>query len=279
MIYLHAEPVFLLDAIKRINEDIERIVQWAVDNKLTINPGKTKAMILGTLRFVRNVDLDSVPQVRVGESAIPFSDSVEYLGVTINSTLSWEKQATKTISKVNSALYQLKLCRQLLPVPLRVKLVSALMLPHFDYCCTVLTNITGQHNLRLQRALNRCVRFIFNLKRDEHITPYLVRLGWLKIDLRRSYLVGSLTFSVLRKEKPQVIFSNFTFRHENMQRNTRSPTDILNLPLCRTEFFKRSFCFSAAELWNSLPSDIRNTTCIGSFKAKLYKFLFSSLSA
>jgi len=40
-----------------------------------------------------------------GGVTIPYSDSIKYLGVTISNTLSWEKQISKTTSRVFAALY------------------------------------------------------------------------------------------------------------------------------------------------------------------------------
>ncbi|XP_071652781.1 uncharacterized protein [Temnothorax longispinosus] len=268
-------PGLLADAIVRINEDIKIVVQWATENGLKINPKKTQAIIVGTLRYISSLESDALPSIYVNDSIIPFSDSVEYLGVTLICSLSWERQISKTIMRVNSALYQLKLCKHLLPLPFRIMLVSALIVPILDYGCTILTNITGEQNLRLQRAYNRCVRFIFQAKWDEHITPYFDRLGWLKISFRRLYFVGSLTFSVLAKKKPEVIFSNFVFKHDRVTREIRAPLGTLILPQCRTEFYKRSFCSSAAELWNGIPPNIRNASSLPVFKSKLYNHLLA----
>jgi len=53
----------------------------------------------------------------------------------------------------------------------------------------------------------------------------------------------------------------------------RTPNDYLLLLLCRTEFFKRSFSNCAAEVWNSIPRDIRNAASLRNFKCKLYNYL------
>lgn len=177
LIYIHTEPRLLAEAIEKVNSDIDMTIQWATENKLTINPKKTKAMILGTRRYVSGLRRDVLLSIRVGGTVIPFVDEVVYLGVTINSALSWERQVSGTVSRVNRALYQLKLCGNFLPLNLRVRLVSSLIVPLFNYCCAVFTNVTEEQNLRLQRACNRCVRFIFRARWDEHITPYLARLG------------------------------------------------------------------------------------------------------
>jgi len=118
---------------------------------------------------------------------LSFFDTVKYLCITITSSLSRKRQVSRTISKVSFALYQLKLCRHLLPFS-HVKLVLTLIFLILDYCCAIQTNITcKQKGLRLQWALNMCVRFIFRAKWDEHITPR--QLDCLKIRFRLRFIL------------------------------------------------------------------------------------------
>ncbi|XP_050455556.1 uncharacterized protein LOC126853664 [Cataglyphis hispanica] len=143
------------------------------------------------------------------KSTVQYSTSIKYLGVTITNTLSWEKQVTIMTNKIHSILYQLKLCKHLLPEVLRSKLVTMLIYPHVDYCCAAYTDMTTKHNLKLHRAINSCIRFIFNVKADMHITPYYERLRWLRINSRRTYFVGCLLFRILRTGQPGRLHSNF----------------------------------------------------------------------
>ena len=58
-------------------------------------------------------------------------------------------------------------------------------------------------------------------------------------------------------------------------RTTRAEDDLLSVPQCRTELYKRSFSVSAATLWNSLPGTIRRAQTLGIFKGRLYNYLLS----
>ncbi|XP_050449694.1 uncharacterized protein LOC126850592 [Cataglyphis hispanica] len=188
-------------------------------------------------------------------------------------TSSWEKQVTNMTNRIHSALYQLKLCRHLLPEALKSKLVISLIYPHVDYCCVAYTDMTTEQSLRLHRAVNAYVRFIFNVRTDEHITPYYVRLRWLKVNARRAYFVGCLLYKILETKQPSLLHSNFNCRIATSDRATRAPRDGLFLPLCRTELFKRSFRLTSARFWNGLPQSIRSAATLADFKQKLYSRL------
>ncbi|KMQ87075.1 reverse transcriptase [Lasius niger] len=189
-IYTHCEPRDLVDTIRKVNKDIESVLGWSTANRLILNSDQTQAIIMGTSRFINAIDLSTQPEIRVDGSRIQYSTSIKYLGVTIMNTLSWEKQVTNMSNRIHSVLYQLKLCKHLFPEALESRLKHTH--PPTHYCCAAYTDMTAEHNLKLYRAMNCCIRFIFNVKADVHITPYYERLGWLKIVARRAYFVGCL---------------------------------------------------------------------------------------
>ena len=158
-------------------------------------------------------------------------------------------------------------------MPLRSRMVYTLVMPLFDYCCAVLTDLTGVLNTRLQRALNASVRYIFRVKWDEHISPYFDKLAWLKISARRKYFVGCLLYSILHYKRPSNLYCAFNYRGNVALRATRAPDNSLVLPLCRTELFRKSFRCTAIDLWNSLPIETRSADTLDIFKGRLFIFL------
>lgn len=114
IIYIHCDPKEIDDHIIKVNEDIVSINDWALHNVMQLNAIKTQAIILGSARYINALDHDSIAKIVVGEIEIPYSSSVDYLGISISNTLSWDKQVTTMVRKANYALYQLKLCKNLL---------------------------------------------------------------------------------------------------------------------------------------------------------------------
>ena len=62
--------------------------------------------------------------------------------------------------------------------------------------------------------------------------------------------------------------------NDNQPYNLRNRNDFINIPR-RTHTFESSFVPSAIELWNSLPSTLREIQSISSFKRKLVQTMFS----
>ncbi|KAL6446824.1 hypothetical protein ACFW04_001332 [Cataglyphis niger] len=246
-----------------VNEDIIATIDWFTSNRLFLNPEKTQVIVLGTLRYVKIIDLTTLPEIIMDDHTIQFSTSVKYLGVTIMNSLSWEKQVTTVSNKIYSVLYQLKLCKKLLPEALRIKLVASLIYLHVDYCCAAYTDMTAEHNLKLHRTINSCIRFIFNVKMNEHITPYYKKLRWLKIMPTIQDAPNWTSF----------LCSNFNHRVLESDQASRFSEDTLIQSQCRTELFKRSFRITFVRLWNDLPFFVKNAKTITKFKEELYAHL------
>ncbi|XP_012531807.1 uncharacterized protein LOC105834115 [Monomorium pharaonis] len=185
-------------AVGRISEDIAAIERWATTNGLTFNARKTKALLLGSARFVNSIRANTTISLKLNGAPIELVDQATSLGVLLSGVLSWSEQVNATARKVNGALWRLKLHQGCLSTALRNRLVSSLIFPLFDYCFAVFTDLTGQQKLKLRRLINACVRFIYNLRKDEHVSDYYNSLGWLSADSRRTYLVECLLFSILR---------------------------------------------------------------------------------
>ena len=159
---------------------------------------------------------------------------------------------------------------------LRKHIIQALLFPLVDYCCLVLSNIFKKQNLKIQRVLNTGVRYIYEVWKNDHVTPYRRELGWLRIAGRRQYFAVCLLYKILRTGEPAYL-ARFFLRRVNTRPSREGGSLPLVLPSHRTETLSRSFHVSAAKLWNSLPSHISNASSLVVFKHLVYQHLFASL--
>ena len=77
--------------------------------------------------------------------------------------------------------------------------------------------------------------------------------------------------AILKKEFMTDLCSKFTWRDSAY--NLRDSENKLNVPLPRTNYYRNSFSYNGATLWNSLPCDIRNIESLGVFKRKINDIL------
>ena len=94
-------------------------------------------------------------------------------------------------------------------------------------------------------------------------------LRWDNLSLRRQKLKLGLMFKTL-KSNPSYLQEFFSICGTGY--NLRNSEVRLNLPKPRTNYLKRSFCYSGALLWNSLPQEIRKLQTQAKFKKALKYF-------
>ena len=175
-------------------------------------------------------------------------------------------------------MHSLKRLKNFLPPDLKRILVQTLVIPHFDYCDILLTDLAENLSDKLQRVHNMCIRYIFNIRRYEHISPSFEDLSWLRLNDRRTLHSLVLLFQILRTSSPNYLASRFHFLSSNHDLNTRSQHNLtLSIPYHRTCLYFISYSVSYSRCWDSLPLDIRGCRTLASFKRLVNNLLLCSV--
>ena len=87
------------DGENLINLDLDKIYNWLLASKLSINVEKTKCMI-----FATEYKLGKCPDftVKINGSKIKQVDRKDYLGLTLDEKLKWDKQVHQMSKKISS---------------------------------------------------------------------------------------------------------------------------------------------------------------------------------
>ena len=76
-------------------------------------------------------------------------------------------------------------------------------------------------------------------------------------------------YKTIHKLTPVYLQEIFTTRNTNY--DLRDAENKLYVPKPRTDYLKRSFCYSGAFLWNNLPHNIRMSDSLRNFKRGINK--------
>jgi hypothetical protein len=240
-IYFHCPLQELNDGLACVNSDIAAVTNWACLNGMLLNANKTKAMIIGTARYINRINFAMLDPLIVDGTSIAFVNSARALGVTLNSTLTWNDHVLAVRKQIFKVLFQLKHSSDMLSQTLRAKLISNLVIPLLDYGCIVYIDVTKEQSLSLQRALNACIRFIYSARRDDHIKPFFRELKWLSPDNRRCYYLGALAYCTLTTRAPSYLYDILSYQKDKVKTITHKCVEDLFIPQCRTETFRHSF--------------------------------------
>ncbi|KAI5754028.1 hypothetical protein M8J77_005177 [Diaphorina citri] len=193
--------------------------------------------------------------------------SARNLFIYFDDTLSWTVNNNR--KKVYGALWTLGRLKTYLLLNTKKLLTKFYVLPLFEYCAPLLLGVTQEESNRIQLAQNACVRFIFKVRRREHITPYYNRLQLLKVEERRKLLTLFQTYKSSPLNPPPYLFEKYRFRSNVRERFTRTHELFLDPPAFRTEAYHNSFLISSVTLWNSIPYSILQCRSFFAFKTLL----------
>ena len=124
-----------------MNAELKKIVAWLHTNKLSLNVKKTHYMIFRSKR--RKVHTDN--NLYINGSKIDKVENTKFLGVTIDSQLSWQKHVSIVKGKIARGLGVICKARKSLSTNSLMTLYYSLIYPHFTYCVEVWGNSSNAH--------------------------------------------------------------------------------------------------------------------------------------
>lgn len=264
-------------AILTTNVDLARISEWSRRYGLKVNPTKTQVIVVGSPYFISRIDWQLLPQIVFDGVYIAFSSKVKNLGIFIDRCLSWGPQMDEVSRRMFASASSLRRLRNFLPTATKTALAQSLLLPILDYADACYLDLTEEQLNKLERLQNFCIRFIFGLRKYDHVSEFRARLKWLPIRLRRNAHILFLLYGILfNQSTPSYLKNRFEFLHSTHDRILRSSENfLLRTPPHFTNFYGKSFSVQAVRLWNTLPVHIRRAPSLPVFK-KLVKEHFLS---
>nr|CAH7729450.1 unnamed protein product [Callosobruchus chinensis] len=245
-----------LQAVQKINDDLNKISTYADDNNLKLNPSKCSFMLFAhpKKRQINQSEFD----LKINGLSLSSSDAVKNLGLTFDNTLRFKEYVNLVLKKCYFGLKHLYVNKHILNFKTRKKLCEALLFPILAYynivyysCLDVFTKN------RLQKFQNSCCRFVFNLKKYDHVSDKINQLSWLRLDNAYQYHVATLTHKILTSQTPSYLYEKFACRRNNRDINFRYKKR-LEIPFYTTSFFRRSFIYNAVKIYNEVDDTLKS---------------------
>ena len=268
-----ATPDRLPDLIDSMTDCIDDVRTWMTANKLKLNDDKTEVMLITSNRMSTAIPVPDF--FAVGNSSVPFSDTVKNLGVTLDCHLSMKAHVINIVSTANFELRRISSIRRFLTPEATATLVSAFVLSRLDYCNSLLTGCPQSLIGRLQNVQNNAARLILRISKSEHISSHLASLHWLPVVFRIKYKLATVCFNCLSSHTPSYLSDLLTIYTPARQLRSSADPCILCRPSVRTATFgQRSFSHCAPSVWNALPQHIRLSESVCTFKSRMKTHFF-----
>lgn len=269
-IYCHAQLDNTMSAIDKINVDLNLIGQWSKQYGLLVNPLKSQAIIIGSKRQIAKTKSMSLPPLSINGEIIPYTSTTKDLGILIDEHLSWGPQVNAICRKMYHSIHSLKRLKRFLPMSTRILLTQTVLLPVMDYGDVVFLDINEVLTNKLDRLLNLGIKYIFGLRKYDHVTSYRKQLQWLRIRERHNLHTLTLLYSVLHNSNiPSYLRTRFRRLCSHGLPLRSAGDNILEVSVHKTTFYGDSFTVQAARLWNCLDTEIRISPSIDVFRKRL----------
>ena len=270
------DPDSILAALTSLTNCINEIKSWMTHNMLKLNNDKTEFFIATSPHFKR---LMAPVQLQIGNETILPSSSVRNLGIVFDDTMSMSPHITSLSSNITYHLRNISRIRRFLDFDTCNHVVRSLVLGKLDYGNAILLGANTTDIQRLQRLQNWGAKLIFRAAKRDHATGFLDQLHWLPVQNRIMFKVMVYVYKCLNSLAPAYL-SNDLSLYFNARPGLRSAIDttLLTVPALVTRALHsaedKSFFLATPALWNALPSEVRSSPTLSSFKKALKSHLY-----
>ncbi len=141
-----------------LNNNLEKVHQWLLANKLTPSYDKTEYMIIGSRQKIANIQEE--PIISIGNESIKKISKCKTLGVIIDDKLLWKDHISEINTKVSKGLGIMKTIKPFVTESVLQTIYKSLILPYFDYCSMIWDNAANYNLQKLQKMQNRAARIV-----------------------------------------------------------------------------------------------------------------------
>jgi hypothetical protein len=176
LLYMKCKAEDIDSSIDLFNSDLNSLFNWLCFSKLAINTSKTKAMIISSRK-----NFAVMNHLKVNNIDIEFVQTMKYLGIIIDSSLSFCNHYESLLKKLNVKYFVFKRCNPKLNFESKKLYVNSIVLPHLHYCPTILFLLNDSQINELQKVLNRFMRLILRVDYRTPRIDMLNNLNWMSV--------------------------------------------------------------------------------------------------
>ena len=252
-----------------LNNDLARIYNWGRANRVDFNASKTQCCYLTHKVKEPSVNL-TLDSVNISES-----ESLELLGIAINSDMRWNAHIIKIAKEASKCLGFLKRCtKYFTPSDLRDIYVSYIR-PKMEYNCHIWAGASKTTLDYLDRVQNRAIKLINNAEVANTLDSLEHRRNVACITLFYRYFHGRCSLEV-----SELLPKIKTFGRNSRASNRAHAFHVCEIYERTTQYRANSFFARTLRMWNALPANtFPEIYDIQRFKTNVHRFLSCSSSS
>ncbi len=280
----------LTTLINRMNIELQKLTDWFLINKISVNITKCKyiifhrnktkiaentpPIILNTILSTQTPNINStIPLERVHKNN-ENNKYYKYLGILIDENLNLNLHVDNLCKKLNRALFCLNRTKHLLDLKALKLLYYSLFHSHLLYCNIIFSLISQTNTNRISILQKKAIRTITNSTYNAHTPPLFLALKILPFEkiilLNQSLFMHTIQYQYCHTSFKDVFVTNNQRNHDHMLRNLNN----YYVPFPRYDFFKKSPLYTLPNLWNELPDELKYQSNKYTFKIATINHFF-----
>ena len=249
-----------------LQDDLNKLAAWEKKWGMAFHPDKCSAMGISRARKTCATNYSLKGHVLQND------DSTKYLGVELQTSLSWNRHIDQTVKKANSMLGFLRRNLRISNEDTKTSAYRSMVRPLLEYCSTVWSPYTQEDIKKIEMVQRRAARYVTNRYHNtSSVTSMLEHLEWETLEARRTknqlvmfikIIHGLVDIPVERYLTP----ASTRTRSKHFLKYRQIPTS--------SEYNKSGFFPNTVCLWNYLPATVAEAPGLVSFKRELSKVSF-----
>ena len=206
-----------LNVMKIFPQKIEKILEqtdkYLTENQLTLNADKIEMLF-----FTDHTNSD--PEISFKGGVIKPAQACRYLGVQIDSNLTFENHLNSVLSKMANAIRSLYLVRNQIPLKVRIDVFKSVVLSHLSFSGVFLQTLTVKNLNRINRQINWGIKVCYFRPKYDHSIDLLIKDRILPAELIISKVSLMKLQTDTKQRETSENFKMFTSRHNARQNKT-----------------------------------------------------------
>ena len=245
-------------ATERIQSDVNSLTKWCESNGIRANTEKTKVMVFGSNCTLAQLP---TPEIRFNGTLLQTVTAYKYLGLTLDSQLSYIHHIAKVINSVTGKLKQFQRMRSFLSTKAATMVYKGMILPILEYGDIFLTAASVENRKRLQILQNKGLRCALNRGIETSTNDLHLEANLMKLHYRREQHILNYMY-----DEAQVP-ANLRAKSKSAMKTRSSNKILLKVKRPITEKFKKSLAYTGPKKWNSLPEKFHHTATKPAYKS------------
>ena len=259
---------------QRVNDELDRINEWFIANKLSLNIKKTKYILFSKRSKIDEIPL-RLPSLKLNEIDIERVNDINFLGVILDQTLNWKRHIETVENKISKNIGILFKAKPFLELKQLKQLYFSFINCYLDYCNIAWGSTSKTSLKKLFSKQKHALRIIFGQHRQTSVQHRFQEIGALNIYQLNMFKISTFMFKVRNKLNPTLFETQFhPIQHKYPTRYScngyQHPKTILKC----NNFSIRT---RGPLVWNTfLTQNLKSQKALSSFRVLLKQLLFVS---